>query len=172
MKKILLCLASMACLLATPVLAKHHDCSCPHHTKDTVKTVYKLGNLSVSDAFIRPTTSVNTSSAAYVTINNTGTTDDKLIKIESDIASNVTIHDTKIDDKGIMSMTLVTEGVLIPAQKSVTLKPRGLHIMLVNVSETLTKGASIPLKLVFEKSGTRMISFTVADDLNPHQCKH
>jgi copper(I)-binding protein len=190
MKKTMIALmASMisSVLLASPVFADSHKNDTHHeaHHKDHHKgkkhhcgcdkasnIVYKLGKLGLSDAFIRPTAMANAASAAYITINNMGDMDDKLISVQSDIAESVEIHDTNLDEKGVMKMLPINLGLALKANTVTSLKPRVMHIMLHNISEPLMKHGAVPLKLNFEKSGSRMISFAVKDHGAKEQCKH
>jgi copper(I)-binding protein len=173
MKNLLINLILSASLMISPVWAEHHgthhQCKkdCSHHKKPTL---YKLKNLELSQAYIRTTSKANMPSAAYIVINNMGIQDDKLISVQSDISNDIQIHETKVDDKGVMTMTPVTTGLVLKANSKTELKPRATHIMLNNVTEPLLQHNQIPLKLVFEKSGTRMISFTVQDIIGQHDC--
>jgi hypothetical protein len=112
----------------------------------------------------------NVPTAAYITINNIGSQDDKLISIQSDISDKVEIHETKLDAKGVMTMIPVTTGLLLKANTKTELKPRSAHIMIHNITEPVFKHGHIPLKLNFEKSGTRMVNFIVDDIENHQQC--
>ncbi len=50
----------------------------------------------------------------------------------------------------------------LPPGKPVTLKPGGLHIMMMGLKHPLKPGQSVPLTLTFEKSGTREVTAAVA----------
>lgn len=146
------------------------DCNC-NKGKKKHQHSYKVGDLTLSHASIRPISAPQMPTAAYMTIENTGATDDRLIAIQSDISDTIELHDTKINENGVMSMNKLEKGIDLPAQKTIELKPRNLHIMLMNVTEILEKGTHIPLKLIFEKAGARMVSFKVKNP-NASQCKH
>jgi periplasmic copper chaperone A len=151
---------------------KHKQCACPNDCKKCSHKDAKKDIISVSEAFVRPTASANMSSAAYLTLKNSGLKADKLIKVESDMVSNIQIHDTKIDKNGVMLMLPIENGLTIPAQQAIVFKPRGLHIMLMGVKEPLNKGQSIPLTFIFEKLGSKTIHVSVGDNFEPSQCKH
>jgi periplasmic copper chaperone A len=181
MKTLLLSVAiSMALitsLLMFPVSAKHNDThdanvhsySIPKETCNTNMT-HNIGDLVVSKAFVRPTTKDGMSSAGYMTLTNNGDVDDTLINIHLDSASTVEIHETKIDDNGVMSMKPITDGIVIPAKQSVDFKPRGLHFMLIDIKYPLVKGTQIPVTLNFKHSGTQKININIADKNTPESC--
>lgn len=160
---------SLSCLIVSkPAFAEHHAKSSPHHAEKKIT----IGTLSLSNAFVRPTTTEKMPTAAYISINNTGNTPDKLLSIQSDVSSIIEIHNTKIDDKGVMSMSPVVGGVDLPTGKTTDFKPRGLHIMLTNPNKALSKGDIIPLVFSFEKAGKHNVDFLVSDAIKPHHCEH
>ena len=64
------------------------------------------------------------------------------------------------NDSGVMQMREVP-AIDLPPGKPVTLKPGGLHIMMMGLKHPLQPGQSVPLTLHFEKSGTREVSAAV-----------
>ncbi|MEW6145571.1 MAG: copper chaperone PCu(A)C [Thermodesulfobacteriota bacterium] len=90
--------------------------------------------------------------AAYMTIKNEGTSDDKLLSVTSSISGSTMIHETVVDDQGVARMNMV-DALVIPAGKSVVLKPGGTHIMLMDLKEPVTGKAKIGLDLKFENAG-------------------
>jgi|GEM_PF-401068 len=184
MRKILVLSAVATALLGSGAFAKHYPKSlrhthehhemnkknhqCKHHKN----MVYKHKDLVISKAYVRPTISENMPTAAYVTINNMGDLDDTLISVQSDVAEKVEIHNIKINDKGVMKMSPMDKGLALKAHSETQLRPRSFHIMLHNVSQILKPHTHIPLKLNFEKSGSRMISFEVAENKRGHGKHH
>jgi len=53
----------------------------------------------------------------------------------------------------VMVMRPVDGGVEIPAGQTVELKPGGLHLMFMQVTEPFKEGQSLPVTLEFEKAG-------------------
>lgn len=70
--------------------------------------------------------------AIYFVVENGTNEDDTLLSAYTDIASSAEIHMSMMDDQSVMSMQM-QEAVQIPAGDSVTFKPGGLHIMLVDL---------------------------------------
>jgi copper(I)-binding protein len=84
----------------------------------------------------------------------------KLIKAESPLTPNVEIHNMSMKE-GVMEMRAV-DAVDVPANKTVSLKPGGFHIMLIKVKQPINKGDSVPLKLTFETPDKKFFSVDVA----------
>lgn len=98
--------------------------------------------------------------AAYMTIKNEGTADDRLLSVTSSISGSTMIHRTVVDDKGVASMDMV-DALVIPAGKSVVLKPGGTHVMLMDLKEPVTGKEKIELDLKFENAGDMKIEAPV-----------
>ena len=88
---------------------------------------------------------------AFLEIQNKGAVDDKLLSASSPIAAVVELHD-HIRDGGVMKMRRV-DTIPVGAGKSVTLKPGGLHLMLLELKDALKDGEMLDLVLTFEKAG-------------------
>lgn len=104
---------------------------------------------------------VNTSetTAAYMTIKNTGSETDTLVSAACDVANMVQVMNTHMDGD-MMSMSDV-EGIEIPAGRSIELSSGGYHIMLMDLKEDLKDGGSVSVALVFEKAGTIIVDVPV-----------
>ncbi len=98
--------------------------------------------------------------AAYMTIKNNGTADDRLLGVTSSISGSTMIHETVVDDKGVASMNMIG-ALVIPAGKSVVLKPGGTHIMLMDLKDPVTGKGKIELDLKFENAGEMKIEAPV-----------
>ena len=111
----------------------------------------------VSAAWIKSTIPGSSVSAAYMQIKSA--TPLKLIKAESPAAGIVEIHDMKMND-GVMEMKAL-DVMDIPANKAVTLKPGGMHVMLMNVKKPINKGDKIPMTLTFEGANKKAVLVTL-----------
>lgn len=100
-------------------------------------------------------------SAIYMTIANTGASDDTLLAARADVATAVELHETTMQDD-VMKMQPV-ENIPVPAGGSVELKRGGLHIMLLGVKQELKAGDTFPAVLVFAQAGEIPITVTVQD---------
>lgn len=98
-------------------------------------------------------------SAAYMVIQNNGSTPDRLVRASSDAALSTELHLSEVKD-GVMSMRPV-EGVDIPARGKAELKPGSYHIMLVGITRDLTAGEKLKLTLEFENAGEMEVEAVV-----------
>ena len=88
---------------------------------------------------------------------NTGNSDDKLISASSDKAGMVMIH-RSIREGNISKMIHIHDGITIPSNSSVDLKPGDYHIMLMNLDKNLSLGDKISVVLNFEKNDSLEIT--------------
>ena len=58
----------------------------------------------------------------------------------------------KIDDNGVMKLRPL-KAIDVKANGEATLKPGGMHVMLVGLKQPLKEGENFPLTLTFEKAG-------------------
>ncbi|MFZ3035455.1 MAG: copper chaperone PCu(A)C [Parvibaculum sp.] len=110
---------------------------------------YMAGQIEIAQPWARPST-VNTG-AAYFRLTNTGASDDVLISVASDVAARVELHSMTMDGN-IMRMRK-EDSLPLPAGKSVSIEPGGLHIMLIGLKQPLVEGETFPMHLTFEKAG-------------------
>jgi periplasmic copper chaperone A len=116
------------------------------------------GDLTIKDAFTRPTLGAATVAVGYVTIVNNGKTDDRLVSASSDISDTTEIHESKMAN-GVMEMHEVKDGLAIPAGATVALQPGGYHIMFVGIKQAVKAGSEIHAVLNFEKAGKVDVTF-------------
>lgn len=98
-------------------------------------------------------------SAVYLILRNEGGVADTLLGGASEAARAVEIHESYLEDD-VMRMREV--GPLeIPGGESVTLKPGGLHVMLLGLQESLVAGDSLSLTLEFRHSGSMRLQVPI-----------
>ncbi|MBS0320190.1 MAG: copper chaperone PCu(A)C [Proteobacteria bacterium] len=114
---------------------------------------YTLKSLSIAHPYARATAPGAPVGAAYLGIENKGSTPDTLVAAKSPIAGTVQIHEMSMDG-GMMKMRALPNGLPIPAGGKVSLAPSGYHIMLMNLKQPLVAGQSFPLTLTFAKAGS------------------
>jgi periplasmic copper chaperone A len=98
--------------------------------------------------------------AGYLVGTNTGTADDRLVSVSSDVAGMAQLHTMKMEGD-VMKMSELGVGVVIPAGGSVTFAPGGNHIMFMELKQPLVEGTTFPATLAFEKAGTIDVRFEV-----------
>lgn len=106
----------------------------------------------ISDAWAPATPTAATVAAGYLTITNPSATDDRLVRVTSTRTPRVEIHEMAMDGS-VMRMRPVG-GIVLPAGGHVTLAPGGYHLMLLDITEPLVAGQTIPIALTFEHAGT------------------
>jgi copper(I)-binding protein len=117
----------------------------------------QIGQIEVKDAWARATPGKAENGAAYLTIVTPAA--DKLVAVSSPAAKKTGLH-TMTTEGGVMKMRPL-DGLDVPANQPVTLKPGGVHIMLQGLNEPLQAGKSFPLTLTFEKAGQREVEVAV-----------
>ncbi|MFN8622086.1 MAG: copper chaperone PCu(A)C [Chloroflexota bacterium] len=118
--------------------------------------------ITVDGAWARVSPMMSMAGAAYLTIHNSGTTDDALIGATSPIAGSVETHETKDDGTGQMAMSPV-DSIPVPAGGSVELKPGGYHIMLIDLTQPLDPGVVVPLTLTFQSGAVVEVQAVVGE---------
>lgn len=129
--------------------------------------VHKVGTLEISQPTVRATPPNAPVSGGYLTIKNTGSEADRLLGGSAAFAGKVEVHEMKMDGD-IMKMREVEGGLEIPPGGEVVLKPGGLHIMFMKLSEQMTEGEMRIVTLEFEKAGTIELEFAVKDVKSGH----
>jgi copper(I)-binding protein len=99
------------------------------------------------------------SSAAYVSVHNTGRNGDRLLGASSPAARSVSIHDSQVSG-GVMRMR-PAGALALPANGRISMKPGRLHVMLMGLKAPLRPGARLPLTLRFERAGNVAVSLPV-----------
>ena len=95
---------------------------------------------------------------------NEGDAEDRLLSADSDVADAVELHESKMDENGVMKMSPI-EAVIVPAGGSATLEPGGMHVMLLGLKEDLATGETFELTLNFETSVPQTLMVEVAESM-------
>ena len=111
--------------------------------------------ISVENEWARVTPSGTGS--VYMEIKNNGNSDDKLLSASSDKAGMVMIH-RSIREGDISKMIHIHDGITIPGNSSVSLKPGDYHLMLMNLDKNLSLGDKISIILNCEKNNSLEIN--------------
>jgi hypothetical protein len=120
----------------------------------------KAGDLVVSQAWTRATPNGAKIGGGYLTIENKGTTPDRLIGGSADIAGKLEVHEMAMKN-GVMTMRPLDKGLTIDPGKTVKLAPGGYHLMMFDLKSPLKKGEVVPITLKFEKAGDVKVSLAV-----------
>lgn len=111
---------------------------------------------------MRPVSAGMSVGGAYFTVENSGTADDRLTHITTEIAAVAEIHETQVVNN-VASMVAHDEGLLIPAGQNVSLRPGSLHLMLMNLNQAVNLGDTGMLTLHFESGQILLVEVIVAE---------
>jgi periplasmic copper chaperone A len=120
----------------------------------------RAGDLVITQPWSRATPGGAKVAGGYLTIENKGSTPDRLIGGSADVAARVEVHEMATDN-GVMTMRPLDSGLTIEPGKSVKLAPGGIHLMMFDLRSPLKKGDKLPVTLEFEKAGKVKISFDI-----------
>lgn len=117
------------------------------------------GPVSVTGAWARAGAPAAKAGAAFLTVTNAGSAPDRLVAARTPIAEKAELH-THLMDNGVMKMRAV-DAIDVAPGAPVTLKPGGLHVMLMGLKQPLTEGSRFPVTLTFDKAGAVTVEVTV-----------
>jgi hypothetical protein len=117
----------------------------------------KAGDLVISQAWSRATPKGAKIAGGYLTIENKGSTPDRLVRGSGDIAGKVEVHEMAMNN-GVMTMRPLDKGLVIEPGKTVKLAPGGYHLMMFDLKGPLKQGDKVPVTLEFEKAGKVTVS--------------
>ena len=117
------------------------------------------GDISVIDPYVRLVPQGVPTTAAFMTLKNTGTADRKLMRVDSSAAKDVELHN-HINDNGVMKMRPVRE-IEIKARGLTELKPGSYHVMMFDLRQTLREGEKVQLTLSFDDGSSEKVEALV-----------
>ena len=129
------------------------------------------GSLMISDAVMRAALPGGKVTAAYMTITNTSTQDDALVSVAYNGAKKSEIHTMEMVND-VMKMRPVDGALTIPAGQTVRLKPGGLHLMFMGLTERPMAGDEAIISLEFEKAGPLTLTIPVEKLMSGHKKSH
>jgi copper(I)-binding protein len=123
-------------------------------------TTVVSGDLHIEGAWARPSIP-DSPGAVYLVITNEGNKADRLTGVQTEIAT-AEIHESRLDGD-VMKMVPLPEGIEIPANGKLEIRPGGYHIMLVGLERELKPGDEFEIILTFENNAPATIEVTVND---------
>lgn len=110
---------------------------------------HAAGDVAVTGAWARASSPGQRTASVYLDIVSIHPA--ALTGASSPVAKRAEMHASSTQD-GVMRMRAM-EKIDLPAKKTVTLAPGGLHIMLVDIARPLRENERIPLELIIERPG-------------------
>ncbi|GGF49991.1 hypothetical protein GCM10011519_25000 [Marmoricola endophyticus] len=102
-------------------------------------------------------------SGAYFTLTNDGDTDDALVGVSTDAASQAQLHTTESTGGGTGGTMKQVARVPVPAGKSTRLTVGGYHVMLISPTRALSAGDEVSLRLRFASGADLDVTVPVLD---------
>ena len=132
-----------------------------------------LAEIAVHDAYARSAMASAKTGAAFMVIENTGDSDDRLVSAASDAAMKVELHTHVADDNGVMKMMEVEDGITIPANGQHALARGGDHVMFMGLTGPFVQDETVTVTLTFEKAGDMEVEIPVDLERQPdHGMNH
>jgi copper(I)-binding protein len=120
----------------------------------------RAGDLVIKQAWSRATPGGAKIGSGYLTIENTGSTADRLTGGSGDVTDRIEVHEMTTSN-GVMTMRALDKGLPIGPGQTVRLAPGGYHLMMFDLKSPLKQGDKVPVTLEFEKAGKVKLAFDV-----------
>ncbi|MEM6609325.1 MAG: copper chaperone PCu(A)C [Pseudomonadota bacterium] len=102
--------------------------------------------------------------AAFMTIENHSSTDDRVVSVSSDSAARVELHTHIEDTGGVMRMVEVEDGFPIAAGETMELVRGGAHVMFMGLNAPWENGDEVTFTIEFEYADPVTVTFAVDND--------
>ena len=111
------------------------------------------GSIEIRRPWARQAMETPGRAGGFFTLTNKGTEPDRLVAASSPAAGKIEIHAIKVVG-GDVGMRPREDGLAAPAGVTLTLQPRGYHLLLIDLKTPLVPGAHLAVTLIFEKAGS------------------
>ena len=118
------------------------------------------GDLEITSAWARAMLPGQPAGGGYLAVTNNGGEADRLVGGSTPVAGRLEVHTMEVVND-VMTMRPVEGGLEIPAGGTVELKPGGMHLMFLEVSEPFAEGGTVPVTLEFEHAGSVEVDLPV-----------
>lgn len=141
-------------LLTFPAAAQGLLPSCP------LGQSFSKGDITVTGAYARATPPAAQSAGAYLSIANSGDSDDTLLSASTPAAGDTMLHATSMNGQ-VMEMTPMHDGLPVPAHGGAALDPLHGHLMMTGMTAPFVQGQCLEMVLHFAKAGDLPIQVVV-----------
>jgi len=128
-----------------------------------VTAITVQAQVKVTDPWVRATVAQQKATGAFMQLSSPQ--DTRLIEVQTKAAASAEVHQMEMVDN-VMKMREVN-GVDLPANKTVELKPGGYHVMLMGLNAQAKVGDVIPLTLIFENKDKKRETINVNAIVKP-----
>ena len=108
--------------------------------------------VTLTDPWVRVTVPQQKATGLFMHID--ATQDVRLVSGQSPVAGVVEIHEMVMDGD-VMKMRHMPAGLEIAKGRTMSLKPGGYHVMLMDLKQQIKGGDTVPVTLTFEEIGSR-----------------
>lgn len=108
--------------------------------------------VTVTEAWVRATVTQQTATGLFAKLSSP--TAARVVAVATPVAGVAEIHEMRMDGDQ-MRMRALSDGLELPAGKTVELKPGGYHVMLMDLKRPLSAGDTVDLELTVQRSDGR-----------------
>lgn len=116
--------------------------------------------IKASAAWARATPRNAPVAGAYLTLQNAGSTNDRLVSVATPAANRAEIHQMRREGD-VMVMRPLPEGLEIRAGEHIVLSPGGYHLMLTGLKAPLNDGDKVHITLTFQSGAVQHLDVPV-----------
>lgn len=117
-----------------------------------------LAEVTISQPWVRATVSGQKATGAFMQLKSDS--DVRLVAVSTPVADVVEVHEMSMSN-GVMKMQAVANGLPLPANQMVELKPGGYHVMLMALKRQVKPSESVALTLTFEDARKQRTTKTI-----------
>jgi copper(I)-binding protein len=129
-----------------------------------VLPTFASAHMAIETAVARVASPLAQTAAVYMTIRNHSDHDDRLFRVEGEVADRLELHTTLQTDDGVMRMVELEDGIHIASGTTHALAPGGDHIMLLGLTNPLEQGDTFDLVLFFDEWLPVTVTVTVDNE--------
>jgi len=119
----------------------------------------RVGDLLITRAWAAPSSLSQRTQSIYMTIANNGTQDDRLVAAHSSVSGDSELRSHRTGE--VVGRARQVDALLLPAGKTVVLRPGAEYIALIDVEKAQRMGDRVPLLLLFRYAGLLTITVPV-----------
>ncbi len=123
--------------------------------------------VEVSNAWTPAAAQTRIDVPVYMTVANRADAPDSLLRVRCPVADFAEKHVTDRGEGGFAMREV--KSIALPAGGTVTLAPRGPHLMLLHTKQAMQPGETFTCSVVFQKAGTVPVEVTVGAPGGPEE---
>ncbi|MEN8840563.1 MAG: copper chaperone PCu(A)C [Octadecabacter sp.] len=125
-----------------------------------------FADIEIHDPYARSSNAM--AGAAFMTIHNSGVVDDHLLSVTSDASARVELHTHIEDADGVMRMTHVEEGFVLPAGGEIVMQRGAKHVMFMGLNAPFEQDEVVTVTFAFEHAGEVVVEIPVDQNREEH----